>query len=61
MQKQLPLTDFRLSNYLLYSEQNNITADGLRLMPDCKLNQLKNLRLGNNIFIKSKTILAAGV
>jgi hypothetical protein len=51
MQRQLPLNQLNVGNYLLYSDYNNITADGLRLMPDCKFSQLKYLVLGNNIFI----------
>ncbi len=51
LEKQLPLNCFDVSNHLLYSGSNNITAEGLRLMPNSNWIQLKLLYLGNNIFI----------
>jgi hypothetical protein len=51
VERQLPLNVLDVSNYLLYSDENNITADGLRLMPNGNLSQLKYLVLRNNIFI----------
>ncbi len=51
MQRQFPLSHLYVSNYLLYSDNNNITVDGLRLMPNCNWIQIKYLYLGNNIFI----------
>ena len=41
MQRQLPLSKLYVRNYSLYSDNNNITADGLRLMPNCNWIQLK--------------------
>ncbi len=51
MQSQLHLNKLSVSHYLLYPDQINLTADGLRLMPNCNISQLKYLDLGNNIFI----------
>ena len=51
MQRQLPLSELYVRNYSLYSANNNITADGLRLMPNCNFSHLKSLDLSNNIFI----------
>ncbi len=51
MQRQLPLNKLDVSNHSLYSGINNITAEGLRLMPNRNLSHLKWLKLGNNIFI----------
>ncbi len=51
MQRQLPLSKLYVGNYSLYSGNNNITVDGLRLMPNCNWIQLKYLDLGNNILI----------
>ena len=51
MQRQLPLSQLDVCNYSLYSGDNNITADGLRLMPNCNWIQMKYLHLRNNIFI----------
>ena len=61
MQSQLPLNKLNVSNHSLYSGSNNIAAEGLRLMPNSNWIQLKQLDLGNNIFIQGKTILAAVV
>ena len=41
MQRQLPLSQLDVCNYSLYSGDNNITADGLKLMPNCNFSQLK--------------------
>ncbi len=49
-QRQLPLDWLYVDNYLSYSDKNHITAEGLRMMPNCNFNQLKKLRLGNDIF-----------
>ena len=51
LEKQLPLNKLYVGNFLLYSDGNNITAEGLRLMPNSNWIQLKWLELGNNIFI----------
>jgi hypothetical protein len=51
MQKQLFLIQLNVCNYSLYSDNNNITADGLRMMPNFNCIQLKYLHLSNNIFI----------
>jgi hypothetical protein len=51
MQSQLLLSNLYVSNYSLYSDYNNITADGPRLIPNCNWIQLKLLDLSNNIFI----------
>ena len=51
MQRQLPLNVLYVGNYSLYSDRNNITADGLRLMPNCNFIHLMSLYLSNNIFI----------
>ncbi len=41
LERQLPLNKLDVSNYLLYSGSNNITAEGLRLIPNCNWIQLK--------------------
>ncbi len=51
LEKQLPLDKLYVGNYLLHTDNNNITVDGLRLMPNCKFSHLKWLVLRNNIFI----------
>jgi hypothetical protein len=51
MEKQLPLNQLGVSNYLLYSDSNNITVEGLRPMPNSNSIQLKQLDLGNNIYL----------
>jgi hypothetical protein len=51
LERQLPLNNLDVSNHSLYSGSNNITAEGLRLMPNGNWIQLKLLYLGNNIFI----------
>ncbi len=51
LEKQLPYSKLDVGNYLLYSDDNNITVDGLRLMPNCNFSHLKWLVLRNNIFI----------
>ncbi len=50
MEKKLTLNILYVSNYSLYSDNNDITVDGLRLMPNCNWIQLKFLGLRNNIF-----------
>jgi hypothetical protein len=61
MQRQIHLNVLSIRDYLLYSDNNNITAEGLKLMPSCNWIQLKWLNLGYNIFIQVVTILAAAV
>ncbi len=51
IEKQLPLNILFVSNYLLYAENNNIASEGLRLVPNCNLSQLKSLDLSNNRFM----------
>ncbi len=41
MQRQLPLNKLYFSNHSLYSDGNNIKAEGLRLMPNSNWIQLK--------------------
>ena len=61
MQRQLPLKGLYFGNYLLYLDNNNITTEGLRFMPNCNFSQLKWLSLRNNIFIYVVIKLAAAV
>jgi hypothetical protein len=61
IQRQLPLHRLDVGNYLLYSAANNITAEGLRLLPNYNMSQIKHLNLGINILIKDLTILVAVV
>jgi hypothetical protein len=61
LDKQLPLTWLSVSKYLVNLDKNNITAEGLRLMPTSNLAQLNCLVLSNDIFIKVITKLAAVV
>ncbi len=51
MQKQLLLSQLDVGKYLFDSANNNITQEGLRLMPNCNFSRLKLLSLRNNIFI----------
>ncbi len=50
MQRSLPLNILHVRNYLFYSGKNNITAEGLRLMPNCNFARLTSLELSKNIF-----------
>ncbi len=61
LDKQLPLTWLSVSKYLVNSDKNNITAEGLILMPTSNFAQLNCLVLSNDIFIKVITKLAAVV
>jgi hypothetical protein len=49
VERQLPLHTLSACNNLLYAGQNNIAAEGLRLMPNCNFLQLKQLDLSNSM------------
>jgi hypothetical protein len=51
LERQLPLNGLSVCKYLLYVDTNQITVEGLQLMPNSHFSQLNYLNLGHNIFI----------